>query len=217
MEKLVLIDIDGVLNALCNPANPPRISTHWMGKWSNFTITRDSNPEFFENSNPKTTEYLINFSLELLESLSDLSRGFKAENSNIDDPSNEIDEKTHSENLVRFGWLTTWLNSAHEIFCKETGFTEGLNWKVFEGDVNSKIWWKLTVVKEILKENPDLHVIFLEDEVDTEDNIEDFEKLIEETSRLTVVNPSTYRGLTRNEVSILSSMLKSPIPGIISL
>lgn len=202
MKILVLVDIDGTLNAVCNPANPPKIQSHWFSDWKNFTIDRRVTPEFFNNSHERVKTFTVNFSVELLDNLSAISKKFSNPGSLCD---------------MSFKWLTTWKDFAHSIFCKEANFTEGLNWDVIHSEIRHKPWWKFTIIKEILENDEELHIILLDDEVDSEENLDLFEKLIENTNRLTVINPNSSIGLTRAEISFLESMLANPQPGVLSL
>lgn len=193
MKTIVLVDIDGNINALASKINPPRISTHWNGLWGFFPVLKTEHPNMFLEQPEAATHYDINFSRELLTRLADISTA--------DD--------------VQFHWLTTWEHHAHSVFCLKADFLTGLNWPVIARVEDSIKWWKITQVERILQENPDSHIIWLDDEA-AEDFCHDIiADLVEQSNRLTVIVPNPNRGLTVADVGFIENMIRNPQPGML--
>lgn len=197
-QTVVFMDIDGTMQALCDPLNPPRISTHWMGEWRNFRATREQFPSLFSQTHPSVPHFEINFSTELFAEVENLS--------NMDS--------------VTVEWFSDWGMDAVDIFAQETGFTTGGSWD-FRDEKTVKrtvghapgTWWKQNFLDDFCAKNPDVQVVFVDDNAtrDTHGIEERMHHMVGQHKNLFVLVPNTNTGLNRFDMGVLKHIANSDV------
>lgn len=199
MDKIIFIDIDGVLNALTPYISHAHKEASGFETWEHFQVLREDYPHMFLYQHSYVTKYDINYSPELLLGL----------------------ESLHSEGVeIRF--LTTWGFDANDVFCNKTGFEVGRKWKSYKEFTPSGIfwdndligsWWKHHVLKTALTDNPDKQVVFIDDIALMESSglyeqssyAAATRNLIKQHSNFMVVVPNPNIGISKHELETVLS------------
>ncbi len=149
MDKIIFVDIDGVLNALTPYISKAHKEASGFETWKHFEVLREEYPHMFMYQNSYVEKYDINYAPELLQALSSLA-----------DEGSEI----------RF--LTTWGLDVHDVFCEKASFGVGRKWKTYKEFTPSSVyweddiigtWWKHHILKTALVDNPDKNIVFIDD------------------------------------------------------
>lgn len=188
MSKVfVFWDIDGTLNV------KGRIDL-WQGQWLTSIVTRTEVPALFEGLADKHQQFNLRVNKSLLESVMSL------------------DEHPDVVNA----WLTAWEAEASTVFSPKFNFKNGESWHSFiapEGSfsldpVEGALWWKTTVVRNFLVDNPDARVIWVDDLIDADDNVEaENRKLNEEfEGRLAMVGVIAHKGVTPDSFNFIKRL-----------
>lgn len=188
MSKVfVLWDIDGTVSV------KGRISL-WNGDWITNIVTRTEVPALFEGLDEKFQQFNLRVNQSLLDSITSL------------------DEHPNVTNA----WLTAWEAEACTVFAPKFNFSNGENWHSFIAPngsfsldpVEGVIWWKTNVVREFLTANPDTRVIWVDDLIDVDDNVEaENRKLNEEfEGRLAMVGVIAHKGVTPDSFNFIKKL-----------
>lgn len=117
------------------------------------------------------------------------------------------------DNDVELRWLTTWGQNALNVFVPRAEFLQGKSWAVEPVFENSGRWWKAEVVERILSENPEAHVIWIDDDA-MEDGVSKGTEELVDSGRLTVIVPNPNLGVTFAEMDFIERMVSNPVAGI---
>lgn len=176
-KVLVCWDIDGTVNVNGR-------GSHWKGEWVTSVVTRSEMPSLFEGLPDKFQQFPLRVNQELLEAMVELD--------------------SHPE--VSNAWLTAWETEACTVFSPKFNFQNGEKWFSFvapDGSfsldpVEGSVWWKTTAVREFLKENPDTRLIWVDDLIDSDDDVEAANRLLhsEFEDRLAMVGVMAHVGVT---------------------
>lgn len=144
-KPILYLDIDGVLNVFPEPHKAPSSHRHlrnW-GRWNTFTVP---------HPDPRKDDYLITYSLDMLDALLSLS------------------DRYH------ITWLTDWRNDAVSVFSHNTGFPTfpvahamgadipGLGIWSYTGHYDSR-WWKANAIVDDMEANPDRRWSWIDDNI----------------------------------------------------
>jgi hypothetical protein len=178
MSKVFIFwDIDGTLNV------KGRV-TQWQGEWLTNVVTRKELPALFEGLSEKHQEFTLRVNQSLLESLISLD--------------------SHPD--VVNGWLTAWETEACTVFSPKFKFSNGESWFSFTAPEGSfsldplagGVWWKTEAIREFLKTNPEARVIWVDDLIDSDEDVEAANRLLhsEFEDRLAMVGVMSHLGVT---------------------
>lgn len=169
MLPLLLLDVDGVLNAVNFPHPDFEV-------WSDYVVV---------DAEAMAHSWTIWYSPTVVETL----------------------RSWHESGRVEIQWLTTWEDMANGIeFKPELPEFEVAGWR--SEPVDEYGWWKLAVVKRLRAEQPDRHIIWIDDDLtyDTEAN-EWLDSAIE-AEGVYPVRPLTTTGLTREQLALIDGQLQ---------
>jgi hypothetical protein len=188
MSKVfVFWDIDGTINV------NGRISL-WNGQWLTNTVTRKEVPALFEGLADKHQSFNLRVNQTLRESVT------------------ALDEHPNVVNA----WLTAWEEDACKVFSPKFNFPNGENWHSFtapEGSfsldpVEGAIWWKTSVVREFLIENPDARVIWVDDLIDSDEAVEAANRQLNDDfeGRLAMIGVIAHKGVTPDSFAFIKRL-----------
>lgn len=139
----VLLDVDGVLNALTHNGAP---EPGWSSPWQRF-VHRFGHYEGAPAGEASPLGYPIHFKPDLIEALNGLV----------------------AHPAVRFHWLTTWLDEARYGLAPRLGL-QGQAWHVLgkaewrtEGTVHG--WWKLRAAQAHAASHPHARIVWCDDDL----------------------------------------------------
>ncbi len=190
MAKIhILLDIDGTIN-------PRGMSAAWRGQWSENTILNSEEPVFFESFPQNISSLTLRTNKELLDNLVRISEGQQ----------------------VEMHWFTAWGHDARTIFCPKVGLDGGLAWNVIMPDddsedmhEDSQNWWKTNTLKSFLDSHPDDQVLWIDDMVDIDDQMEDTHVALCEQfpDRLAIIGVPGHLGITPDIFSFIDRIVTS--------
>jgi hypothetical protein len=186
-KVFVLWDIDGTINVNGR-------ASFWNGEWLTSMVTRSEVPALFEGLPEKFNKFDLRVNSELLESIADLDE--------------------HPE--VVNAWLTAWEEHACKVFSPKFDFIIGESWASFiapEGSftldpVEGAVWWKTAVVREFLTANPDARVIWVDDLIDSDEDVEAANRLLNDEfkDRLAMVGVIAHKGVTPDVFAFIKKL-----------
>lgn len=186
-KVFVFWDIDGTVNVNGR-------SSLGSGDWLTDKVTRLEVPALFEGLDEKFQQFPLRVSSTLLRAME------------------RLDEFSHVTNA----WLTAWETEACSVFSPKFNFSIGETWHSFkapEGSfsldpVEGAVWWKTTVVREFLTANPDVHVIWVDDLIDSDETVEKVnQQLIDDfEGRLALVGVIAHKGVTPDTFSFIKRL-----------
>jgi hypothetical protein len=188
MSKVrIFWDIDGTLSVNGR-------ASLWNGEWLTNIVTRSEVPALFEGLPEKFQHFDLKVNNELLQCIS------------------ALDEHPDVVNA----WLTAWEEHACKVFAPKFGFTIGKSWHSFTAPdgsfsldpVEGGIWWKTSVVREFLIENPDARVIWVDDLIDSDEAVEAANRQLNDDfeGRLAMIGVIAHKGVTPDSFAFIKRL-----------
>lgn len=184
MTSNIYLDVDGVINSFSK--KPPKNDTGWKGEWlRGDAVVPNDYPTGGWSMGSSSQTFSIFWSVELIDSLNKIS---------------EMDD-------VNIIWLTTWKEHAKTVLSPLVGIN-GQEWVHLDaGDVyDTKDWWKLTAIREHVREtNPD-RIIWLDDDLGFDYQARLWVNSLK--NRILPITPNSNLGLTKKHISDILDFIK---------
>lgn len=159
-KVFILWDIDGTLNV------HGRISL-WNGEWLSDTVSRTEAPHLFAGLDEKHQEFELRVNASLLD---------------------EITALGNCSGVVN-AWFSAWSQAACTVFSPKFNFDVGEKWESFTMPTESELetipaenkpWWKTESLRAFLTDNPDARVIWVDDLIDANEEVEEANRKLAE-------------------------------------